>query len=213
MGSCFPDSFGGSCSGTPRECQDCNRAITCQERDVPTRLQNTRHQIATQPRRCRCNGHFNARGDGECKTKFNGGHFCYINPGDCSDGVRSTNTGLWWSYQACNGRQATTNQDPRQPKSIGQQQKSSLFEEVAGGTCVTICDNWPFAQCKVGLQRTNGGHQAATCVNPYTGSTNRFNNQPQKFSNYPECANIPTGCKRCDETCSLRDGKSSRFDY
>ena len=39
---------------------------------------------------------------------------------------------------------------------------------------------------QVGLQRTNGGHQAATCINPYTGSTNRFNNQPQKFSNYPE---------------------------
>jgi hypothetical protein len=30
-GSCFPDSFGGRCSGTPRECQDCNQAITCKE--------------------------------------------------------------------------------------------------------------------------------------------------------------------------------------
>ena len=39
---------------------------------------------------------------------------------------------------------------------------------------------------QVGLKRRNGGHQAATCINPYTGSTNRFNNQPQKFSNYPE---------------------------
>merc|ERR1712080_179501 len=29
QGSCFPDSFGGECSGTPRECQDCNRAINC----------------------------------------------------------------------------------------------------------------------------------------------------------------------------------------
>ena len=28
-GSCFPDSFGGGCSGTPRECQDCNQAIFC----------------------------------------------------------------------------------------------------------------------------------------------------------------------------------------
>ena len=28
-GSCFPASFGGSCSGTPRECQDCNRAVSC----------------------------------------------------------------------------------------------------------------------------------------------------------------------------------------
>merc|ERR1719215_739569 len=29
QGSCFPASFGGSCSGTPRECQDCNRALNC----------------------------------------------------------------------------------------------------------------------------------------------------------------------------------------
>ena len=28
-GSCFPASFGGSCSGTPPECQDCNRAVSC----------------------------------------------------------------------------------------------------------------------------------------------------------------------------------------
>merc|ERR1712156_1229748 len=29
MGSCFPRDFGGSCSGTPRQCQDCNQAINC----------------------------------------------------------------------------------------------------------------------------------------------------------------------------------------
>ena len=28
-GSCFPQSFGGSCSGTPRECQYCNKVLTC----------------------------------------------------------------------------------------------------------------------------------------------------------------------------------------
>ena len=28
-GSCFPQSFGGSCSGTPPECQDCKRALNC----------------------------------------------------------------------------------------------------------------------------------------------------------------------------------------
>merc|ERR1711910_241481 len=30
-GSCFPDSFGGSCSGTPPECRDCNKVRTCSE--------------------------------------------------------------------------------------------------------------------------------------------------------------------------------------
>ena len=29
QGSCFPRDFGGSCSGTPRECQDCKHAINC----------------------------------------------------------------------------------------------------------------------------------------------------------------------------------------
>ena len=31
LGSCFPQSFGGSCSGTPSECQDCNKRLNCQE--------------------------------------------------------------------------------------------------------------------------------------------------------------------------------------
>merc|ERR550532_2140634 len=86
-GSCFPNSFGGSCSGTPRECQHCNQAITCQEEeDFPRTQTGTRTPPRSRP------------------------------------------------------------VQPREPKSIGQ---SSLFEVVAGGTCVTICDNWPFAQCKV----------------------------------------------------------------
>ena len=85
-GSCFPDSFGGSCGGTPRECQDCNRAIRCHE-DTPT---PTRSQ--TQPRPI-----FREPGTGD---------------------------------------------------------QSSLFEVVAGGTCVTICDNWPHAQCKVQFKNT-----------------------------------------------------------
>ena len=158
----------------------------------------------TETRTCRCNGHFNARGDGECGTKFNGGHFCYVNPGDCSDGVRSANTGLWWSYQACNG---ANNQQPRsrEPKAIdikfevGRPElqfntpssslqaigfSSSLVQEIAGGTCVTSCDNWPHSQCKVEFRFGNGGRQSATCIAPYNGFV--FNNQPQKFSNYPK---------------------------
>merc|ERR1712066_567227 len=31
MGSCFPASFGGECSGTPPECLDCNIELTCRE--------------------------------------------------------------------------------------------------------------------------------------------------------------------------------------
>ena len=28
-GSCFSDSFGGSCSGTPTKCSDCNQKVNC----------------------------------------------------------------------------------------------------------------------------------------------------------------------------------------
>jgi len=28
-GGCFADSYGGDCSGTPPECQDCNKVISC----------------------------------------------------------------------------------------------------------------------------------------------------------------------------------------
>ena len=30
FGSCFPPDFGGSCSGTPAECQDCKLALDCE---------------------------------------------------------------------------------------------------------------------------------------------------------------------------------------
>jgi hypothetical protein len=33
-GSCFPDSFGGSCSGTPPECQHCNQIVSCSENGI-----------------------------------------------------------------------------------------------------------------------------------------------------------------------------------
>ena len=35
----------------------------------------------------------------------------------------------------------------------------------------------------------------------------------RRLTNMFRCANIPAGCQRCDETCSLRNGRSSRFDY
>ena len=33
-GSCFPKSFGGGCSGTPPECQDCNKEVRCSKHGV-----------------------------------------------------------------------------------------------------------------------------------------------------------------------------------
>ena len=33
-GSCFPPAYGGSCIGTPQECDNCNKAIACQKIDA-----------------------------------------------------------------------------------------------------------------------------------------------------------------------------------
>ena len=72
----------------------------------------------------------------------------------------------------------------------------------SGGTCSYNCDGWPYEQCK-----TQSRFASATCINPFTSRSSS-----QIFSNYPECANIPSGCKRCDDVCSSRDGKN-KLDY
>ena len=53
-----------------------------------------------EPRRCKCNGQLNSRGEGECKSSYRGRAFCYVKQGLCQDEVASTADG-WWSYQAC----------------------------------------------------------------------------------------------------------------
>merc|ERR1711953_1571633 len=44
-GSCFPHSYGGGCSGTPRECEDCNSVLTCHEPGVRN------HKVSSPSRR------------------------------------------------------------------------------------------------------------------------------------------------------------------
>ena len=53
-----------------------------------------------------------------------------------------------------------------------------------------------------------GQFRKSTCVNPYTSRSSS-----QVFSNYPECATVPSGCQRCDDVCSSRDGKRNKLDY
>jgi len=204
-GSCFPFSFGGDCSGTPRECLHCNRAITCRESDNNNNNNNNGFEEAVRP--------FSEEDClASCLASRAGAQECIASCGLNVETRRPANNRR--PVLKIFGKELTTPSLTGLSKpSSSQETRSSLKEEVAEGTCVTICDNWPHAQCKVGLERRNGGYQAATCINPYTGSTNRFNNQPQKFSNYPECASIPQGCRRCDETCALRDGKNYRLDY
>ena len=73
----------------------------------------------------------------------------------------------------------------------------------SGGTCSYNCDGWPYEQCTV-----RSRFASATCINPYTSKSSS-----QIYSNYPECANVPSGCQRCDDVCSSRDGKKDKLDY
>ena len=128
-GSCFPNSFSGEtgkCGSTPPECQDCNTAISCQD--------ETRTPTPTPTQTCRCNRDLNTDGNnGFCTFKINGRHFCYVDPGDCSDGVLSAKTGLHWSHQACNEPPANNHLEPgkREPRS---ESRSPVFKILACGT-------------------------------------------------------------------------------
>ena len=69
------------------------------------------------------------------------------------------------------------------------------------GECDYDCTGWPYQQCMVTKKFKYGGFKRATCINPYMSRSSY-----QMFSNYPECANVPSECRRCDEVCSNRDG-------
>ena len=75
------------------------------------------------------------------------------------------------------------------------------------GECDYDCTGWPYQQCKVTKTFQYGGFKSATCINPYESRSSY-----QMFINYPECANIPSECKRCDDVCSNRDGLD-KYDY
>merc|ERR1711936_1246425 len=74
------------------------------------------------------------------------------------------------------------------------------------GHCNYDCSGWPYAQCRMFIE-SQFGSASATCINPFPrgGST--------KYSNYPECSQVPDGCERCDDVCAYRDGRRSRLSY
>merc|ERR1719167_1934214 len=61
-------------------------------------------QFGNSGQGCNCNGHLNSKGQGECRSKYQGRAFCYVDPGRCSDEVASSTEGQWWSHTACQTR-------------------------------------------------------------------------------------------------------------
>ena len=56
---------------------------------------------------CSCNGYLNPGypGQGECRSKYQGKAFCYVDPGRCPDQAASVIEGRWWSHKACQEKQ------------------------------------------------------------------------------------------------------------
>ena len=155
-GSCFPFSFGGGCSGTPRECQDCNRAIACRDNGF---IEEAVEEVVDD--------------SGLIAVEEVGPPLAPISEEECLANCLALGVRAQECISSCVGpaevdvetRRPTNNRRPvlkifgkelTTPSLTGltkpsssQETRSSLKEEVAGGTCVTICDNWPHAQCKV----------------------------------------------------------------
>jgi len=83
--------------------------------------------------------------------------------------------------------------------SLSQPRSVSVRQEQ----CSYNCNGWPYEQCEM-----EGQFRKATCVTPYASRSSSV-----IISNYPECATVPSGCQRCDDVCSARDGKRNKLDY
>merc|ERR1711862_432446 len=59
--------------------------------------------------------------------------------------------------------------------------------------CHYDCLGWPYRQCKVSKTfKDDGVFRSAECISPYYRKESF-----RMLVNYPECATIPYGCKRC----------------
>merc|ERR1719481_2297101 len=73
---------------------------------------------------------------------------------------------------------------------------------INDGNCQYSCDGWPYEKCK----HHWFGH-SAECIPPFAKPG------AMMYSNYPECALVYDGCSRCDDVCSIRQGKKGKDDY
>ena len=161
-GSCFGWAAGGRCSGTPRECQDCNKVTSCtgsspkpdfgpkfEERCRQVLVgggsghwEEECHFVRVDPEERRCDNV--CFGSEEELLAFDRSHhertrrsqFCreVCGPVHVPEKPRSQPTGNQWIKLSQHSSSSSS---------------SSLVKEVPDGTCVTTCDNWPHAQCKV----------------------------------------------------------------
>ena len=76
---------------------------------------------------CSCNGYLNPGypGHRECRSKYQGKAFCYVDPGRCPDQVASVIEGRWWSHKACQERISSQSSDEVEEKKEEKQRQCS----------------------------------------------------------------------------------------
>ena len=78
---------------------------------------------------CECNGEINEDGDGECKAKYKGRFWCYVNQfADCTDKTRGDYRD--WSYQPCIGRHEVVS---REDDSDEDDEKEHIIDDLGQG--------------------------------------------------------------------------------
>eukprot|EP00090_Calanus_glacialis_P032041 TRINITY_DN5316_c0_g1_i1.p1 TRINITY_DN5316_c0_g1~~TRINITY_DN5316_c0_g1_i1.p1 ORF type:complete len:239 (-),score=49.70 TRINITY_DN5316_c0_g1_i1:80-796(-) len=50
---------------------------------------------------CTCNGYISTKGQGECKTKYRGKYFCYVDASAKCEKFRSSSGSRYYSFEAC----------------------------------------------------------------------------------------------------------------
>ena len=93
------------------------------------------------------------------------------------------------------------------PETVPELPPPLIAVAVPAPGCDYDCSGWPYKQCKVTKTFKYGGFKSATCISPYYSKSSY-----RMYSNYPECATVPSGCDRCDEVCSSWD-HHDKYDY
>merc|ERR1719219_1283846 len=133
-GSCFPHSFGGSCSGTPPECRDCNQVMTCSEggrkAPRPPRPGRTRNK----------NCDYSCTRGGGCQVRWVGPHRSGYTKGSCfPQSYSGACSGTPRECQDCNQVLTCSEGERKAPRFRFRTSKNCYKTCIRGAGCSTVC--------------------------------------------------------------------------
>merc|ERR1712018_86526 len=133
-GSCFPYSFGGSCSGTPPECRDCNQVLSCSEggrkTPRPPRPGRTRNK----------NCDYSCTRGGGCQVRWVGRHRSGYTKGSCfPQSYGGACGGTPRECQDCNQVLTCSEGERKAPRFRFRTSKNCYKTCIRGAGCSTVC--------------------------------------------------------------------------